>query len=79
MAQYLPCAFCSVLGKQDDFEERHIPKPNSWCCRYGKAEGRTSPVMIGSVKSNMGHCEGNSVLASLTKLSLSIENGMLPG
>ena len=28
---------------------------NRW---YGKAPGRTEPVQIGSVKSNMGHCEG---------------------
>ena len=31
---------------------------------YGLAPGRVGPVLIGSVKSNMGHCEGNSCLAS---------------
>ena len=36
---------------------------NKW---YGKAPGRTEPVLIGSVKSNMGHCEGASCLASTT-------------
>ena len=34
---------------------------NKW---YGRAPGRTEPVLIGSVKSNMGHCEGASCLAS---------------
>ena len=33
---------------------------NKW---YGQAEGRTQPLKIGSVKSNMGHCEGASCLA----------------
>lgn len=31
---------------------------------YGRAPGRTEPLKIGSVKSNMGHCEGGSGLAS---------------
>ena len=34
---------------------------NKW---YGLAPGRSEPVLIGSVKSNMGHCEGASCLAS---------------
>ena len=33
---------------------------DSW---YGRAPGRKAPVLIGSVKSNMGHCEGASGLA----------------
>lgn len=37
------------------------------------------PLLIGSVKSNMGHCEAASGLASLTKLLMSIHNGTLPG
>jgi len=40
---------------------------------YGKAAGRGahSPLLLGSVKSNMGHCEGASGLAgSLLSLSL---------
>ena len=34
---------------------------NRW---YGRAAGRIDPVLIGSIKSNMGHCEGASGLAS---------------
>ena len=36
---------------------------DSW---YGRAAGRKVPVLIGSVKSNMGHCEGASGLAGAT-------------
>jgi fatty acid synthase len=34
---------------------------------YGRAGGRTpeDPLLIGSVKSNMGHCEGCSGLAGM--------------
>lgn len=42
---------------------------NKW---YGQAPGRTEPVLIGSVKSNMGHCEGASCLASTFSVFMSI-------
>eukprot|EP00884_Botryococcus_braunii_P022876 jgi/Botrbrau1/9272/Bobra.180_1s0029.1 len=48
---------------------------------YGSGDaGRTAeaPLLIGSVKSNMGHCEGGSGLASILKVLLSIENNTLP-
>ncbi|EDV19161.1 uncharacterized protein TRIADDRAFT_34034 [Trichoplax adhaerens] len=36
------------------------------------------PLLIGSVKSNMGHCEPSSGLASITKLVMSSQHGILP-
>lgn len=38
-----------------------------------------TPLLIGSVKSNMGHCEPASGLASVAKLIMSAQNGTLPG
>ncbi|KAK9904717.1 hypothetical protein WJX75_001194 [Coccomyxa subellipsoidea] len=48
---------------------------------YGAGAGHTpeEPLLIGSVKSNMGHCEGCSGLAGLIKVCLSYENGLIPG
>ena len=37
------------------------------------------PLLIGSVKSNMGHSEGCSGLAGLIKVLLSLDQRMIPG
>lgn len=42
------------------------------------AEGREEPLLIGSVKSNMGHAEGVSGLCSLAKVICTFENEILP-
>ncbi|XP_071965803.1 fatty acid synthase-like [Antedon mediterranea] len=39
---------------------------------------RTAPLLIGSVKSNMGHSEASSGLAALAKVILSFENNTIP-
>lgn len=39
---------------------------------------RVSPLLIGSVKSNMGHSEPASGLCSIAKVVLAMENGIIP-
>ncbi|KAL3419450.1 KR domain-containing protein [Phlyctema vagabunda] len=44
------------------------------------AEGRSvdEPLLIGSVKTNLGHCEGASGLAAIIKAVLCLEEGLIP-
>jgi acyl transferase domain-containing protein len=44
---------------------------------FGKGRASTSPLLIGSIKTNIGHCEAASGLASLIKVVKSIENGCI--
>lgn len=39
---------------------------------------RQTPLLVGSVKSNMGHSEGNSGMAGLIKVIIAMENGVIP-
>ncbi|CAG9793617.1 unnamed protein product [Diatraea saccharalis] len=41
-------------------------------------KNRTSPLLIGSVKSNMGHGERTSGLASIAKLVVALQHGVIP-
>ncbi|GAB6031065.1 hypothetical protein CHUAL_007876 [Chamberlinius hualienensis] len=41
-------------------------------------QDRKNPLLIGSVKSNMGHSEGASGLTSLTKMIIAMEEGVIP-
>ncbi|XP_014291398.1 fatty acid synthase [Halyomorpha halys] len=40
--------------------------------------GRSSPLLIGSVKTNMGHAEPASGVASIAKIVISMETGVIP-
>nr|XP_018905067.1 PREDICTED: fatty acid synthase [Bemisia tabaci]XP_018905075.1 PREDICTED: fatty acid synthase [Bemisia tabaci] len=42
-------------------------------------KGRNSPLLIGSVKSNMGHSEPASGLCSIAKILIAMEAGVIPG
>lgn len=39
---------------------------------------RTTPLLMGSVKSNMGHSESASGLCSLAKVIIAMESGIIP-
>ena len=41
-------------------------------------KGRQTPLLIGSVKSNMGHSEPASGLCSVVKVLIAMEHGLIP-
>ncbi|KAF2637935.1 ketoacyl-synt-domain-containing protein [Massarina eburnea CBS 473.64] len=45
---------------------------------FGASRPTNDPVIIGAVKSNIGHLEGGSGLAALIKAILSLERGVIP-
>jgi len=42
-------------------------------------KNRTSPLLIGAVKSNIGHAETASGMGTLAKVIISMEAGCIPG
>lgn len=45
---------------------------------YGSAPGRKDPMILGAVKSNVGHLESASGIASFIKMVLSLQNEAIP-
>lgn len=45
---------------------------------FGKARSREDPLIIGSIKTNIGHLEGASGLAQVTKAVMALERGEIP-
>ncbi|CAG2172386.1 unnamed protein product, partial [Oppiella nova] len=45
---------------------------------YCKKQGRKSPLLIGALKSNLGHTEAGSGMASIKKVLISYENECIP-
>jgi acyl transferase domain-containing protein len=45
---------------------------------FAPARSADDPLLVGSVKSNVGHGEGASALASIMKVVLSLQNGEIP-
>lgn len=42
------------------------------------AKGRSRPLLLGSVKSNMGHSEAASGLCSVAKVIVAMQRGVIP-
>ena len=45
---------------------------------FGKSHSHDDPLLIGSVKTNLGHLEGAAGIASLIKVVLSLQHNMIP-
>ena len=45
---------------------------------FASERAAEDPLLVGSVKSNVGHSEGASALASIMKVVLALENGAIP-
>lgn len=43
------------------------------------ATNRQTPLLVGSVKSNIGHSESNSGMAEIAKVLIAMEQGVIPG
>jgi len=41
-------------------------------------ENRKCPLKVGSVKSNIGHCEASSLFMSIVKAIITLESGYIP-
>ena len=69
-----------------DYLEAHGPgsafgdavEMNAAATVYGKGRGSCRPLLVGSVKTNIGHLECASAVAGLIKAALAIDRGKIP-
>lgn len=45
---------------------------------YGEVHSKSAPLLVGSVKTNIGHLEAAAGVASIIKMALSFERGLIP-
>lgn len=68
----------SVVSFGSIYEGTKVGDPEE-CSTLDKVfcKNRKEPLLIGSIKSNMGHCEGSSGICSVTKSVLALESGVV--
>ncbi len=75
-----------ILPSEVDYVEAHgtgteVGDPieiNATAAAYGKGRAADNPILVGSVKTNIGHLEPTAGIAGLIKTVLSMKRGVIP-
>ncbi len=75
-----------ILPSEVDYVEAHgtgteVGDPieiNATAAAYGKGRAADNPILVGSVKTNIGHLEPTAGIAGLIKAVLSMKRGVIP-